>query len=79
MLHRFRMVIFTQKYFMSKPFSELGISRELQQGLADLKITIPTEIQKKTIPVVLNQKEDVVALAKTGTGKTVAFGLPLLQ
>ena len=79
MLHRFRMVIFTQKYFMSKPFSELGISRELQQGLADLKITIPTEIQKKTIPVVLNQTEDVVALAKTGTGKTAAFGLPLLQ
>ena len=60
MLHRFRMVIFTQKYFMSKPFSELGISSELQQGLADLKITIPTEIQKKTIPVVLNQTEDVV-------------------
>ncbi len=35
--------------------------------------------KQKTIPVVLNQKEDVVALAKTGTGKTAAFGLPLLQ
>ncbi|MCG1037719.1 DEAD/DEAH box helicase, partial [Polaribacter sargassicola] len=38
-----------------------------------------TDIQKKSIPVVLQQKEDLVALAKTGTGKTAAFGLPLLQ
>ena len=73
------MVIFAQNYFMSKPFSDLGISPELQQGLADLNITVPTDIQKKTLPVVLNQTEDVVALAKTGTGKTAAFGLPLLQ
>jgi ATP-dependent RNA helicase DeaD len=64
---------------MSTQFSDLGINTELQQGLADLKIAIPTEIQEKVIPIVLNQKEDVVALAKTGTGKTAAFGLPLLQ
>ena len=73
------MVIFAQNYFMSKLFSDLGISPELQQGLADLNITVPTDIQKKTLPVVLNQTEDVVALAKTGTGKTAAFGLSLLQ
>ncbi len=42
-------------------------------------MSVPTDIQKKTIPILLNQKEDVVALAKTGTGKTAAFGLPLLQ
>ncbi len=64
---------------MSKQFSELGINEELQQSLADLQISVPTEIQVKTIPIVLNQKEDVVVLAKTGTGKTAAFGLPLLQ
>jgi len=64
---------------MSKGFSDLGINKQLQQGLADLQISVPTDIQEKTIPVVLNQKEDVVALAKTGTGKTAAFGLPLLQ
>jgi len=64
---------------MLKQFSDLGIREELQQSLAILKITAPTDIQKKTIPVILNQKEDVVALAKTGTGKTAAFGLPLLQ
>ncbi len=64
---------------MSKSFSDLGINDQLQQGLADLQISVPTDIQEKTIPVVLHQKEDVVALAKTGTGKTAAFGLPLLQ
>ena len=64
---------------MSKQFSDLGIHKELQQSLADLNIATPTEIQEKVIPIVLNQKEDVVALAKTGTGKTAAFGLPLLQ
>jgi len=66
-------------FFMSKRFSDLGIQDQLQQGLADLQIFTPTDIQEKTIPVVLFQKEDVVALAKTGTGKTAAFGLPLLQ
>jgi len=64
---------------MSKHFSDLGINEQLQKGLADLQISVPTDIQEKTIPVVLYQKEDVVALAKTGTGKTAAFGLPLLQ
>jgi len=64
---------------MSKQFSDLGINEQLLQSLADLHISVPTDIQKKTIPVLLHQKEDVVALAKTGTGKTAAFGLPLLQ
>ena len=64
---------------MSKLFSDLGINKALQQSLADLQISVPTDIQEKTIPVVLNQKEDLVVLAKTGTGKTAAFGLPLLQ
>lgn len=64
---------------MSIQFSELGIKAPLQKSLADLEISTPTEIQERTIPIILNQKEDVVALAKTGTGKTAAFGLPLLQ
>ncbi|WP_297707275.1 DEAD/DEAH box helicase [uncultured Eudoraea sp.] len=64
---------------MSKTFSDLGINKALQESLALLQISDPTDIQEKTIPVVLNQKEDLVALAKTGTGKTAAFGLPLLQ
>jgi len=64
---------------MSKQFSNLGIIAPLQQSLANLQITIPTEIQEKAIPVLLTQKSDFVGLAKTGTGKTAAFGLPLLQ
>jgi ATP-dependent RNA helicase DeaD len=64
---------------MSNRFSDLGINSEIQQSLSALQISAPTEIQKKVIPVILSQKEDVVALAKTGTGKTAAFGLPLLQ
>ena len=64
---------------MSKQFSDLGINESLVQSLADFNISVPTDIQRKTIPILLDQKEDVVALAKTGTGKTAAFGLPLLQ
>ncbi len=64
---------------MSKQFSDLGINEQLSQSLVDLNISVPTDIQRKTIPILLNQKEDVVALAKTGTGKTAAFGLPLIQ
>ena len=64
---------------MPKQFSDLGINDQLLQSLADLQISVPTDVQEKTIPVVLNKKEDLVVLAKTGTGKTAAFGLPLLQ
>ena len=64
---------------MSKQFSALGIQDGIQKSLIDLKFSEPTDIQTKTIPHILNQKEDLVAMAKTGTGKTAAFGLPLLQ
>lgn len=64
---------------MSKQFSDLGISAPLLKSLADLKISEPTEIQEKTIPILLTKTDDFVGLAKTGTGKTAAFGLPLLQ
>ena len=59
---------------MSKQFSKLGIIAPIQQSLTTLNISIPTEIQEKTIPVLLERKEDFVGLAKTGTGKTAAFG-----
>jgi len=64
---------------MSKKFSDLGINEQIQQSLLDLNISEPTDIQKKVIPFMLDKTADVVALAKTGTGKTAAFGLPLLQ
>ncbi len=64
---------------MSKQFSDLGISAPLIKSLSNLNISEPTEIQKKTIPILLTKTDDFVGLAKTGTGKTAAFGLPLLQ
>jgi len=64
---------------MAKTFSDLGINTQLIKALETLEIKNPTSIQEKVIPVILRKKEDVVALAKTGTGKTAAFGLPLLQ
>ncbi|MGY0392486.1 DEAD/DEAH box helicase [Bizionia sp. KMM 8389] len=64
---------------MLKAFSDLGIKTDIQQSLVNLNISEPTDIQKKAIPVILNKKDDLVVLAKTGTGKTATFGLPLLQ
>jgi superfamily II DNA/RNA helicase len=64
---------------MSKQFSDLGIQESIIKALDDLKIVVPTEIQQKTIPLLLSNTTDIVGLAKTGTGKTAAFGLPLLQ
>jgi len=63
---------------MSKQFADLGIQESIIKALSDLKIVVPTEIQQKAIPLLLSHT-DVVGLAKTGTGKTAAFGLPLLQ
>jgi ATP-dependent RNA helicase DeaD len=64
---------------MSKTFSELGVHSIIQENLEKIKISVPTYVQKKVIPLILNKKEDLVVLAKTGTGKTAAFGLPILQ
>lgn len=64
---------------MSTPFSKLGVIEPLQRSLFDLEINTPTEIQEKAIPIILTKKDDFVGLAKTGTGKTAAFGLPVLQ
>ena len=64
---------------MSKQFSSLGISAPILKALSELNIVEPTEIQQKTIPLLLSESHDVVGLAKTGTGKTAAFGLPILQ
>ncbi len=64
---------------MTETFLDLGVNSLLVKALDALDIKNPTPIQGKVIPVILNQKDDVVALAQTGTGKTAAFGLPLLQ
>ena len=60
-------------------FLELGISKDYIKALNELGIKSPTEIQEQTIPILLQSKTDFVGLAQTGTGKTAAFGLPILH
>jgi len=60
-------------------FSDLGINDNIVQALQENKITDPTDIQLQAIPHILNHNTDLVAVAQTGTGKTAAFCLPILQ
>ncbi|AUC81047.1 DEAD/DEAH box helicase [Lacinutrix sp. Bg11-31] len=60
-------------------FQELGLNEDLLKGITDLGFETPSEVQEKAIPILLNEETDLVALAQTGTGKTAAFGFPMLQ
>lgn len=60
-------------------FKEYGLSDDLLKAITELGYTQPTEIQKQTIPYLLSKEEDLIALAQTGTGKTAAFSLPILE
>jgi ATP-dependent RNA helicase DeaD len=60
-------------------FEELGLEARLVQATSELGFVNPTAIQEKAIPVLLSGTKDLIGLAQTGTGKTAAFGLPLLQ
>jgi len=61
------------------PFSELGLQESLLKAIEDLGFETPSEVQEKAIPLLLADHIDLVALAQTGTGKTAAFGFPLIQ
>ena len=60
-------------------FEQLGLEANLLQAITDMGFTQPSEVQEKAIPVLLQEDSDLVALAQTGTGKTAAFGFPMLQ
>jgi ATP-dependent RNA helicase DeaD len=60
-------------------FEELGLQENLLKAVGELGFTQPTPIQEKAVPVLLSGTKDLIGLAQTGTGKTAAFGLPLLQ
>lgn len=60
-------------------FEILGLSKPVLRAIAELGFETPTPVQEQTIPVMLGGNQDVVALAQTGTGKTAAFGLPLIE
>jgi ATP-dependent RNA helicase DeaD len=69
-----------QKGLIVSSFSDFNISSEVISTLTKMGFTTPTEIQEKTLPILLNDKiQDLVALASTGTGKTAAFGIPLVE
>jgi ATP-dependent RNA helicase DeaD len=60
-------------------FQDLGLNEDLLRAITDLGFEKPSEVQEKAIPLLLEEDKDLVALAQTGTGKTAAFGFPMLQ
>jgi ATP-dependent RNA helicase DeaD len=62
-----------------KTFEELNISPEIRKAIEEMGFENPMPVQEEVIPLMLGEKNDIIALAQTGTGKTAAFGLPLIQ
>ncbi|MCK5544041.1 MAG: DEAD/DEAH box helicase, partial [Desulfobulbaceae bacterium] len=60
-------------------FADIGINNDILKGLSSLGFQEPTPVQAQVIPLMLERQVDLVSLAQTGTGKTAAFGLPLVQ
>src|SRR5690554_1999537 len=60
-------------------FKALGLEEHLLKAIADMGFETPSEVQEKAIPILLDRETDMVSLAQTGTGKTAAFGFPMLQ
>ena len=70
---------FLNNIFRLKTFEELGVSEEIRRAIEELGFEHPMPVQEEVIPYLLGNGNDVIALAQTGTGKTAAFGIPLLQ
>ena len=62
-----------------KTFEELGVCEEIRHAIEELGFVQPMPVQEEVIPYLLGNQNDVIALAQTGTGKTAAFGIPVLQ
>lgn len=62
-----------------KLFTDLGLSDSILKAIGEMGFEKPTPVQEKTIPAFIDTNEDIMALAQTGTGKTAAFGLPLMS
>lgn len=62
-----------------KTFEELGVEELLRRSIEEMGFEAPMPVQEQVIPRLLGDSHDIVALAQTGTGKTAAFGLPVLQ
>ncbi len=70
---------FRNNFFTLKTFEELGVSEDIRRAIEELGFEHPMPVQEEVIPYLLGNGNDVIALAQTGTGKTAAFGIPLLQ
>ncbi len=66
-------------YIVLKTFEQLGVSEEIRRAISELGFEYPMPVQEEVIPYLLGNRNDVIALAQTGTGKTAAFGIPVLQ
>ncbi|MBR7066590.1 MAG: DEAD/DEAH box helicase, partial [Prevotella sp.] len=62
-----------------KTFEELGVAEEIRRAITEMGFESPMPVQEEVIPYLLGNGNDVIALAQTGTGKTAAYGIPLLQ
>ena len=62
-----------------KSFEELGVSEQIRRAIEELGFVQPMPVQESVIPFLIEGQRDVIALAQTGTGKTAAFGIPVLQ
>ena len=67
------------RIFPLKSFEELGVCEPIRRAIAEMGYESPMPVQEQVIPYLLGEGNDVIALAQTGTGKTAAFGLPVLQ
>ena len=62
-----------------KTFEELGVASSILKAIQEMGYEAPMPVQEEVIPILLGEDNDVIALAQTGTGKTAAFGIPILQ
>ncbi len=69
----------TEELIIMTTFKSLGLNSNILESLEDLGFEKPSPIQEKAIPFIMDSKKDLIALAQTGTGKTAAFGLPILN
>ena len=67
------------RIYILKTFEELGVSEEIRRAIEEMGFVQPMPVQEEVIPYLLGNLNDVIALAQTGTGKTAAFGIPVLQ
>ena len=72
-----KLLIITKK--IMKTFEELGVNEEIRRAIEEMGFEHPMPVQEEVIPYLLGTRNDVIALAQTGTGKTAAFGIPLLH